>query len=187
MKAALPNSVSDVEFCTAVIRNLRSGCAVAGVHLLPNGVLENHLASYTGLPFAVPDDAKAKMFEIERDWILAGRAVGDIESRYSLLLPILDAASGQSDVDLRKHLGYAISELIGSIQRGFARGEILDEETLKSHAVVDWSTYARIVTLVSFAARDGAFECKLKLKPIVDSKEQEFTIGDTTPHAKFSL
>lgn len=187
IKTALHNNAGEVEFCTAMVRNLCRACAATGVHLLPNGVLENHLSSYSGLPYAVPDETKAKLFEIERDWILAGQSLGDVETRYSSLLPVLDAASGQCEVDLKKHLGYSISELIGAIQLGFERGEIVDGESLKSHATVDWSTYARIVTLVSFVADDGKFDCKLKLKPLVDAQGQEITITDTTAHAKFAL
>src|SRR5580704_3540266 len=160
LKTALPSNIAEIEVCLGMVRNLIQSCAACGIHLLPKGVLENHLPSYTGLPFNVPDGTKPKLFETERDWLMEGKTLIEVESRYSQLLPVLDAASGACEVDLQKHLGFAIGELIGSIQRGFERGEITSAETLQTHAAVDWVTYARIVNLLSFEKHEGKFVCK---------------------------
>lgn len=184
--ASLPAHVGETDYAAAMTLRITEAAMVAGVHLLPKGVLENHLTSYTGSPYAVPDKVKATIFEVERDFILTNESV-DIEARYAALLPILDAASGTCEVDLRRHLSYAIGVLIGNVQVAFERGEIQSVEILKQHAAIDWGTFSRILDVTSFTPNGATFECRLTLKPIVDSAETEITFTDTTSHAKFSL
>ena len=126
-------------------------------------------------------------FEIERDFILSSPGVAAIESRYTDLIPILDAASGACEVNLKQHLGYAVGVFIGNIQVAFERREINSADTLRQHASVDWSTHSRILDVVSFETKDGAFVCRMKLKPIVDPNEAEFEFTDDTVHSKFTF
>ena len=130
---------------------------------------------------------QAQTFELERDFILSSPGVAAIESRYADLIPILDAASGACEVNLKQHLGYAVGVFIGNIQVAFERKEIDSADTLRQHASVDWSTHSRILDVVSFETKDGAFVCRTKLKPIVDPNEAEFEFTDDTLHSKFTF
>jgi hypothetical protein len=183
---AMPDKMPEVEYVAGKLYHISEASKQAGVFLLPKGALENHLPSYEGLPYSIPDKAKATAFDVEREFILASERSA-IEARYADLLGILDAASGSAEVDLRKHLGYALGELIGNIQRAFERKEITSAETLKAHAAVDWPTFSRVADLITFTSTPTAFQCRLKLKSIVDAAETEFTFEDSTVHSKFSV
>lgn len=182
-----PESTSQVEYIKGTISQIPRACAAAGVHVLPRGVLENHLPSYTGSIYVVPEEAKVKQFEAEQNWLMNSPSSSEVESRYPDLIPLLDAASGSCDVDLRKHLSYSIRELIGAIQRAFARGEIKSAEDLMGHAEVGWTIYSRIVDLLSFEPDGRSFRCKMQLKSIVDPSKVCFEFGDETNHAKFDI
>jgi hypothetical protein len=89
------------------------------------------------------------------------------------------------DYASEQHLGYAVGVFIGNIQVAFERKEIGSVETLRQHASVDWSTHSRILGVVSFETKDGAFVCRMK--PIVDPNEAEFEFTDDTVHSKFTF
>jgi hypothetical protein len=183
----LTDKASEIEFIAAKITQLAGAAREAGVFILPQGALENHVPGYTGSIFQVSEKAKAATFEVERDFLLSTSDIASIEARYLRLIPILDAASGKCTVDLWTHLGYTIRELIGHVQRGFERSEIDSIDTLKQHASVDWKTFERIIDAVSFEIKDTGFHCHMKLKAIVDSNETPFEFADTTIHSKFAL
>ena len=135
----------------------------------------------------MPDRAKTTTFEKERDFLLSTVEQAAIEARYASLIPILDEASGSSTVNLRKHLSYTIGEFIGNVQRGYERGEISSSDSLKQHSSVDWKVFERILDVVSFIPSTEGFECRMKLKLVVDPSETEFTFVDSTVHSKFML
>lgn len=184
---SLPDKVGEVDYIGAKTIKLADAARQAGVFLLPKGALENHVPSYEESVFQVPDRAKTTTFERERDFLLSSVDQVAIEARYALLIPILDQASGSSTVNLRKHLSYTIGEFIGNVQRGFERGEIDSGDTLKQHSSVDWKVFERIFDVLSFVPSEGKFECRMKLKVIVDPTETEFTFLDSTVHSKFAL
>lgn len=176
-----------VEYIEGRIAHIRHACAAAGVHVLPNGVLENHLPSYAGSVSVVPEDAKARHFEAEQSWLMEARTASEVELRYSTLHPLLDDASGACDVDLMKHLTYSIRELIGAAQLAFARGEIKSADDLMQHASVGWTTYARIVDLISFEIIGDRFHCRMQLRSVVDPTTTSFGFDDETNHGKFDI
>jgi hypothetical protein len=165
LATSLVNKTGEIEYTAAMSTRICEATKAVGVFLLPKGSLENHLPSYTGLPYSVPDKAKLPTFETERDFILTSDAL-EIEARYTTLIPILDAVSGTSNVDLRRHLGYAIGVLIGNIQVAFERGDIQSLEMLKQHASIDWGAFSRILNVISFTPNGPHFESHLKLKNI---------------------
>lgn len=183
----LSDKKAEIEFIAAKTGKLVDAARQAGVFLLPDGALENHIPSYAGSIYQVPEKAKAATFETERDFILSASGLTAIEARYSRLIPILDAASGACAVDLRKHLGYTIRELIGHVQRGYERREIDSIDSLKQHASVDWVTFERILEVVSFTKKETGFECRMKLKVLLDPAQTQFDFSDTTVHSKFTL
>lgn len=184
---SLPDKVGEIDYIGAKTTKLAEAARHSRVFLLPKGALENHVPSYVESVFQVPDRAKTSTFEKERDFLFSTDDPAAIEARYSLLIPILDQASGSSAVNLRKHLGYTIGEFIGNVQRGFERGEIDSSDTLKQHSSVDWKVFERIFDVLSFIPAKGGFECRMKLKVVVDPGESEFTFLDSTVHSKFTL
>lgn len=184
---SLPNKEGEVDYIMAKTTKLAEAARQAGVFLLPKGALENHVPSYAESVFHVPDRAKTTTFETERDFLLSSVDQAAIDARYGPLIPILDLASGSSTVDLRKHLSYTIGEFIGNVQRGFERGEIDSGDTLKQHSSVDWKVFERIFDVLSFVPSEGRFECRMKLKVVVDPRETEFMFVDSTIHSKFTL
>lgn len=187
LRRNLPERVGEIDYVVAKVTGISEAAKKAGVFLLPKGALENHLASYSGSIYQQPEATKAQTFEIERDFILSSPDVSEIESRYADLIPILDVASGTCEVNLKRHLGYAVGVFIGNIQVAFERKEINSVDTLRQHASVDWSTHNRIFDVVSFETKDGAFVCRMKLKSIVDPGEAEFEFTDRTVHSKFTF
>jgi len=187
LRTNLPERVGEIDYVVARVTRISEAAQKAGVFLLPRGALENHLPSYSGSIYQPPEATKAQTFEIERDLILSGPGISAIESRYAELIPILDAASGACEVNLKRHLGYAVGVFIGNIQVAFERKEINSVDTLTQHASVDWSTHNRIFDVVSFETKDGSFVCRMKLKPIVDPDEAEFEFTDDTVHSKFTF
>ena len=183
----IPEKTGEINFIAAKTLKLAEVARAAGVYLLPKGALENHLPSYTGSAFQVPNNAKFECFDTERDFLLSSPDQEAIESRYKRLVPILDSASGSSAVNLRRHLSYTIAEFIGNVQRGFEKGEINSADTLKKRGSVDWKTFERIFEIISFVPTGSTFECHVKLKALVDPTETTFIFTDTTVHAKFML
>lgn len=183
----MPARKGEVDYVVGKTARILEGAKKAGVFLLPKGALENHLQGYAGAIFQISEKAKRSTFEVERDFILSKPGQVAVEERYADIVPILDSVSGASEVDLRKHLGYALGIFIGNVQVAFEWGELSSVETLKQHASVEWATFGRILEVVSFEVQDGSFDCRAKLKAVVDSAETEFRFSDTTVHSKFLL
>lgn len=183
----LPTHQGEIDYVVAKMNRIREGAQAAGVFLLPKGALENHLRDYSGSPFQIPENAKSRTFEAERDFILANIGSDTIASRYADIIPLLDLASGVCEVDLRRHLGYALSVFIGNVQMAFERGELKSKESLEAHASVDWSTFKRILEVIAFNVDETHFSCQIKLRALVDPDETEVTFTDTTVHSKFAL
>lgn len=183
----LPDKLAEIDYIAAKTLRLAKAAREAGVFVLPKGTLENHLPGYEGSIFQVPDRAKAVTFEMERDFLLSSADQRAIEVRYESLIEILDQASGSCTVDLRKHLSYTIGDFIGNVQRGFERGEINSSDSLMQHAMVQWKIFDRILEIVSFIPFNDGFECRMKLRVLVEPNETEFMFSDTTVHAKFML
>ncbi len=187
LRMALPAQVPTLEYLTGTLSKLRAVCAEAGLHLLPLGALENHCPSYSGFPWGVTDAAKIACFDMELNFLLDTADVSTIEERYSSLTATLDRAQGMANLDLDRHLGYAIGDWISVVQSGVARGEIVDQATLQSHALIDWSTHIRLFEVLHFEAASRKFVCRLKLTRVVDERRREFDFNQDTDHANFRL
>jgi hypothetical protein len=183
----LSTKVSEIDYVIAKVKHISEAARKAGVFILPKGTLENHLPSYKGSAYQISEKAKTSAFDNERDFILTNATKDSIETRYAELLPLLDAACGEAEVNLKRYLAYAIGIFIGNVQVGFERREIDSLESLKRHASVDWNTYSRILDALSFITDDGKFACRMKVKQNIDNPEAEFEFTDDTIHSKFSF
>ena len=187
LRAALPTQKPHLDYLAGTLAKLREVCAEAGLHLLPRGALENHCLSYSGMPWAITDNAKTVCFDTELNFLLETLDTAAIEERYATLIPVLDRAQGLALLDLDRHLGYAIGDWISAVQSGVAREEITDSASLQSHALIDWGTHTRLFELLHFEVSSGKFVCRLKLTRVVDEEQREFEFNQDTDHANFSL
>lgn len=187
VRSALPVQKLLVDYLFGTLAKLREVCAEAGLHLLPQGALENHCPAYSGLPWEITDNAKIACFDAESNFLLETIDAPAVEKRYPALIPLLDRAQGLALLDLDRHLSYALGDWISDVQSGVARVEITDTATLQSHALIDWGTHARLFELVHFEVSSKKFVCRLRLTRVVDEQQREFEFTQDTDHANFLL
>lgn len=184
----IPNQVGKLTLIEGKLQKISEGFKKCGVFVLPNGELENYLPNSIGNPYLIKDENKTKIFEQERDFILKNDSnIGQINLRYADLITILDEASSSNTVNLDSHLSYIISDWIHKVQLAFNRGEISDIQSLETNAIIDWATHSRIFELLEFNSDSSVFNCKIKLKQLVDSKEREIVFNDEIVAAKYKL
>lgn len=184
----IPSYVGNISYIEGRLTKIIKSFKSCRVHVLPKGELENYLPEYQGNPFKISEEDKTKTFERERDFLLhESLAEEEVRSRYGDLVNILDEASASNIIDMDSFLSYAIGNWIHRVQSGFARGEIRDANSLKRNALVDWKTHSRIFDLVDFSKTVKGFTCRIKLKPLVDSKEREVAFSHKTVAANFQL
>lgn len=188
IEALMPEKLGTINFINGRLMKLVGAFERCGVHLLPNGELENHLLSYSANPFKVTDKAKQVAFKEERDLLLSsGLTEEQIKVRYAQLITVLDKASRSTIVNMDKYLSYTISDWIHNVQSAFRRGEIVDLESLRRNALVQWSVYSRIMEVTQFSATATGFTCTAKLKPLVDQDEREVAFDSNTVPAGYEL
>ena len=187
LRSALPAQNALLNYLSGTLGKLREVCAEVGLHLLPLGALENHCPAFSGVSWAVTDKAKIACFDTESNFLLETTDAAIVQKRYQILIPVLDLAQGLASLDLDRHLGYAVGDWIARVQSGVARSEITDQATLKSHALIDWTTHARLFEMIRFEVNSQGFICRLKLSPAVDELQREFDFTEATDHARFCL
>ena len=187
VRSGLPEQKPLIDYLFGTLAKLRDVCAEAGLHLLPQGALENHCPAYLGLPWQITDNTKIACFDAESNFLLENNDAAAIEKRYPALIPLLDRAQGLALLDLDRHLGYALGDWIAVVQSGVARGEITDTTTLQSHALIDWGTHARLFEIVHFEVNAQKFVCGLRLTRVIDEQQREFDFTQDTDHANFQL
>lgn len=161
---------------------------LSGVYVLSNGELENYLPEYKGNPYIISDDAKAKTFEQERDFILGNNLTEEnICSRYGEFINILDEAISPKEIDMDLYLTYAIRDWIYKVQSAHNREEVKDEDSLKRNAMIDWQTHSRIFDLLEFSLNRDGFTCRIRLKPLLDPKEREVVFDNGVSAANYQL
>jgi hypothetical protein len=188
LKALIPTHVGTVNVIQGRLSNLISAYEQCGLYLLPNGELENHLDSYSGSPYKVSESVKQTVFKTERDYLLSGALTeGQLQARYADLITILDKVSRATAIDTDKYLSRTIGDWIHKVQSAFHLGEIVDIESLKGAASVEWSVYARILDIVDFSPTSTGFTCTIKLKPSVEANERTVEFHSNTVAANVDL
>src|SRR5659263_546611 len=188
LEILIPNKVDEMNLIDGKARKIIEAFKRCGVFLLPNGSLENYMSSYKRNSYVIPENAKAEVFEQERDFILSNDLSEEqIRSRYGELITILDKASHSNEVNMDGHLSYTISDWIHKVQMAFRRGEIQDIESLKRNATLEWGIHSRIIELLEFSPNLDGFISRIKLKPLIDPKEREFRFNNVTVAANFEL
>lgn len=188
IKSLIESNVGKLSFIVGRLQKIIQGFKRSGVYVLSNGELENYLPEYKDNPYIISDDAKAKTFEQERDFILGNDLKEkEICARYGELINILDEATSPKEIDMDLFLTYAICDWIYKVQSAYNRGEVKDEDSLKRNAMIDWQTHSRIFDLLEFSLNQDGFICKIKLKPLLDPKEREIMFNNRVSAANYQL
>jgi len=112
---------------------------------------------------------------------------GEIRARYGELINILDEATSPKEINMDLYLAYAIRDWVYKVQSAYNRGEVKDEDSLKRNAMIDWQTHSRIFDLQGFSLQPDGFTCRIRLKPLLDPKEREFTFDNSVSAANYPL
>lgn len=188
IKNLVSSSTEKLSYIEGRLQKIIQAFKRSGVYVLSNGELENYLPEYKGNPYIISDDAKAKTFEQERDFILGNNLTKeDICSRYGELINILDEAISPKEIDMDLYLTYAIRDWIYKVQSAHNREEVKDEDSLKRNAMIDWQTHSRIFDLLEFSLNRDGFTCRIRLKPLLDPKEREVVFDNGVSAANYQL
>lgn len=188
IKSVIGSNIEQLRFVEGRLQKIIQAFKCSGVHVLSKGELENYLPEYKGEPYTISDDAKSKTFEQERDLILGSNLTGEeISARYGELVSILDEATNPKGIDVDLFLIYAIREWIFKVQSAYNRGEVKNGDSLKRNATIDWQSHSRIFDLLEFSLNRDGFNCRIRLKPLLDPKEREIVFDNTVSAANYQL
>ena len=179
----VPSNMGNLPSIKGRFQKIIQAFKYSGVHILSRGELENYCPAYTGNPFNIPDGAKARVFEQERDFLLRDNLTEEeIHKHYGELIDILDEVTYLRGIDIREYLANYISEFIFSVQYSYKQYHIKDADSLKKNANVRWQTCSRIFDLLEFSPkeRENGFVCKIKIKPSVYQKERPLEFDEKT-------
>lgn len=188
IKSLISSNTEKLSLIEGRLQKIIQAFKCSGVYVLSNGELENYLPEYKGNPYIISDDAKAKTFEQERDFILGNDLTEEeIYARYGELINILDEATSPKEIDMDLYLTYAIRDWIYKVQSAYNRGEVKDEESLKRNAMIDWQTHSRIFDLLELSLNRDGFTCRIRLKPLLDPKERVVMFDNRVSAANYQL
>jgi len=189
INALLPNHRVDLQLVTSGLCHAIEAFGTTGVHILPRGELENHLPSYEGSPYTIADEAKSKVFQQERDFLLdAATGPAEVEERYPELVHILDLACRAPLVQFDQHLNYEVADWVHTVQLAFRQGRVRDIESLQKDSTVQWARYSRILDVTDFSpTEDGGFTCAIKFKQSVDPDQRAAAFSNKTVAAEWSV
>jgi hypothetical protein len=188
IKSLIESNAEKLSFIEGRLQKIIQAFKRSGVYVLSKGELENYLPEYKGNPYIISDDAKAKTFEQERDFILGNALTeGGFFARYGELINILDEATSPKEIDMNLFLTYAIRDWIYRVQSAYNRDEVRGEDSLKRNAMIDWQTHSRIFDLLEFSLNRDGFTCRIKLKPLLDPKEREVMFDNRVSAANYQL
>jgi len=188
IKSLVPDGTEKVDSIKGKFQKIIEAFKHSGVYVLPGGELENYLPEYKDNPYMISDNAKINVFEKERDFILKNDLTKEeARSKYDRLINILDKVTNPKEINMNLYLTYAVRKWIFEVQSAYNQDEVKNEDSLKKNAKVDWQTYSRIFNLISFSSNLDGFICKIKLKPLIDSKEREFEFDNKLSAANYQL
>jgi hypothetical protein len=131
-----------------LFKAVREHLASVDIHILPGGALENHLPSYAGNLYEVPESQKRETANDEIGWLTASpRPPQDILTRYGALGEIIQSLPSKQRVDLGPALKRELAELLHYLITGIREGSI----QAPSHAAVvlgeQWQRISNFVSL----------------------------------------
>ena len=189
IQKVIPQKEYSLTLIQGQISQMKEAFEQCGVYILSNGELENYLPSYEGNPYDIPEDAKQRVFQAERDFVLSTNNTieQDFNSRYGELIAILNKACGALPVETESYLSENVGDWIHGVQRAVKRGDVKDEDSLKTNAVIGWGSYSRIFELQEFTPKSDGFSCTVRLKELVDPKKRIIRFNEKTHAASYVL
>lgn len=183
-----PDLSSKLDFIEGKLKKVIDACKRCGLYVLSNGQTENYLPEYNGNKYVISDNKKAESHKRERNTISNNDfSEADFRTRYDGLIDVLDEATGTINLNLDLFVVHTIRDWIYNVQSAFSRGEVTNEETFKQNSKIEWKTFSRIFDLVSFHIQNSGFECKIKLKPVIDNRERELIFNNSTAASTFTI
>ncbi|MGZ3458053.1 MAG: hypothetical protein ACXU86_06050 [Archangium sp.] len=129
---------------SAVCKHLAS----VDIHILPGGALENHLPSYAGSLYEVPESLKGKTANDEVGWLTASpRSHRDILTRYGALGEIIYSLPSKQRVDLGPVLKRELAELLHYLITSIREGSIQAPSHAPGVLGEQWQRISNFVTL----------------------------------------
>ena len=142
---------SERERVSGSFEALRKLLAGAGIYLLPGGALENHLPSYDGHPYRIPDDAKQRVVAEELEWLSEPRAMADVSTRYGDLWVVAESLPSKPLVDIIPTLRRELADVLHAMFVAIRAKEIATTDDVATVLGDTWrrvSNFAEIDTLI---------------------------------------
>ena len=184
----IPQKKDDID--SFVIRHSKYiECIKAGnIFVIPDGELEHFFKSST-IDF-LNITQKDKLFESERDFIMQEDNVEHLQEKYDKLLLLLKDSIPTIEINMLKHITYAVIDWIQKVQNAINRNEVKDIQSLRTNARVEYSTYSQILECKDgdFTLNpDNTFSCTISLKSSVVGEEKQITFSDKTTPRNFKI
>ena len=177
---------SNINYVLPRFENILQAFAAANIFILPIGELEHYYTQTTFDYLSITN--KDTSFHSERDYILDCNDTAELELKYSALIPILKKSIPLIKVDLSKHLKFQVVEWIQTVQRAIAKGDVVDELSLKANAKVDYNLFNQIIELIELKIEgDKRFACKIKVSKSLTSEDKEIDFNEQTIPHDFTL
>ena len=130
--------------------------------MLQKGELENYFQMQND--YNITDRIKDEIFVKERDFLIQSDNEDDINARYRGLVEILDDATKVTIVDYKPALQSRIIDFVHEVKKAVRYEEIKDDESLKSHSKINYSSFKNIIDIVSFSINESGFACEIRIK-----------------------
>lgn len=176
--AITEKNVLDIE---GRLTQIVAALAQKNIALLPNGALENHLPSYEGDPFNIPDNAKRTAVESEVAILAEGMTQDDLERRYGALYTTIRSFPAQTTVDTDEILIKYLSNYVHEVQ-GLAVSQLsLNLEEIKRHLAQKTPGIERLFSLESFVREEGdQFNARITILESTGEQKRFVDISDQT-------
>ena len=76
----------------------------------------------------------------------------------------MDDATKVTIVDYKPALQSRIIDFVHEVKKAVRYEEIKDDESLKSHSKINYSSFKNIIDIVSFSINESGFACEIRIK-----------------------
>ncbi len=166
----------DLTFIRGKLKTIIEACTKASIHILPQGQVENYMASDSSIEneFILTENAKSRLFVNERDFILSNDLdVAKIGDRYGDLIGLLDRATAARSTDSRPLIARHLRRFVFKVQESYRAGEIKAELDLKREP---FSIYDSLLEVIEFRNERPNFMCRVRVRD--SSTVIEFSHGE---------
>jgi hypothetical protein len=187
LKDSYPDLSTDVDSFVFKHDNYLKCIKSANIFIIPNGELE-HFFKASDIDY-LNITRKDEIFNKEKDYILENNGE-TINNNYNDIIPLLKELIPHIEIDLLKHVQYAIVDWIQKVQGAIARKEITNINSLKSNNRVEYDKYKQILDCKDEDLKieeNGKFTCTISLNKSVLNIEKRITFTDITTAREFKI